>query len=253
MLLLEGRERLHRLVLQVAPEEVFTLGKFLILVGIVLPLVPNHPIISWTPIIAVPGVAGAGGDLDDVLRQLSAATLPADEIRRAVAGDSRRHLFLHRHHRDAGAPPEDAPRRRSAEFAVGIVVATAMMYLRIDVVVAMFNPSLARVLLPALAALFALAAALACLAVGIDGRARRPPRATEVPADNPLQLGTALTFAALFVVVALASAWVSSSFGQRGVYALAAITGPPTSIRSCSVWRRAASATCRCARWRPPS
>jgi uncharacterized membrane protein (DUF4010 family) len=50
VLLLEGREWLHRLVLQIAPVEVFTLGKFLILVGIVLPLVPNHPIISWTPI-----------------------------------------------------------------------------------------------------------------------------------------------------------------------------------------------------------
>jgi hypothetical protein len=50
VLLLEGREALHRLVLQVAPDEVFTLGKFLILVGIVLPLLPNHPVVSWTPI-----------------------------------------------------------------------------------------------------------------------------------------------------------------------------------------------------------
>ena len=42
---------------------------------------------------------------------------------------------------------------------------------------------------------------------------------------NPLQLGTALTFALLFVIVALASAWVSANFGQRGLYVLAAITG----------------------------
>jgi uncharacterized membrane protein (DUF4010 family) len=46
-----------------------------------------------------------------------------------------------------------------------------------------------------------------------------------VPAVNPLQLGTALAFAVLFAIMALASAWVSSSFGQRGVYALAGITG----------------------------
>ena len=40
-----------------------------------------------------------------------------------------------------------------------------------------------------------------------------------------MQLGTALTFALLFMVVASASAWVGSSFGQRGVYVLAALTG----------------------------
>jgi hypothetical protein len=34
-----------------------------------------------------------------------------------------------------------------------------------------------------------------------------------------------VTFAGLFVAVALASSWVRSSFGQKGVYVLAAITG----------------------------
>jgi hypothetical protein len=40
---------------------------------------------------------------------------------------------------------------------VGIVLATAMMYLRIDVIVAMFNAQLALILLPALGSLFAMA------------------------------------------------------------------------------------------------
>ena len=50
VLLLESREALHQLVLKIPSNEVFTLSKFLILVGIVLPLVPDHPIASWTPI-----------------------------------------------------------------------------------------------------------------------------------------------------------------------------------------------------------
>jgi uncharacterized membrane protein (DUF4010 family) len=52
-----------------------------------------------------------------------------------------------------------------------------------------------------------------------------PAAIANVTPANPLQLGTALTFAMLFVIVALASAWVGASFGQRGLYALAAITG----------------------------
>jgi uncharacterized membrane protein (DUF4010 family) len=75
-----------------------------------------------------------------------------------------------------------------------------------------------------LATLFALGAALAYVQ-WVRRTPSIPAASSNVPAENPLQLGTALTFALLFVIIALASAWVSSSFGQRGVYALAGITG----------------------------
>jgi uncharacterized membrane protein (DUF4010 family) len=223
VLLLEGRERLHRLVLQIAPAEVFTLGKFLILVGIVLPLVPNHPIISWTPItpfqvwlalVAISTLSYASYLLQRYLPMKTGALLPG--ILGGFYSSTATTVALARRQRTAAAP--------SADIAAGIIIATAVMYLRIDVVVALFNASLARVLLPALLALFALGAALAWWQW--SRRTRTAPAASaEVPAENPLQLGTALTFAALFVVIALASAWVSHSFGQRGVYALAGFTG----------------------------
>jgi uncharacterized membrane protein (DUF4010 family) len=223
VLLLEGRERLHRLVLQVAPDEVFTLGKFLILVGIVLPLVPNHPIVAWTPItpfqvwlalVAISTLSYASYLIQRYLPERSGALLPA--ILGGVYSSTATTVTLARRQREAGAVQTD--------IAVGIVVATAMMYLRIDVVVAIFNLGLAWVLLPPLLGLFALAALIA----GWQWRHRQraaPAQMATVTAPNPLQLGTALTFALLFVLVALASAWVSDSFGQRGVYGLAAITG----------------------------
>jgi uncharacterized membrane protein (DUF4010 family) len=223
VLLLEGRERLHRLVLQVAPDELFTLGKFLILVGIVLPLVPDHPIISWTPIspfqvwlalVAISTLSYASYLLQRYLPGRTGALLPA--ILGGIYSSTATTVTLARRQRQAGVVQTD--------IAVGIVVATAMMYLRIDVVVAIFNLSLAWVLLPPLLALFALAALIA----GWQWSHRQRSVAVEMAqltAANPLQLGTALTFALLFVIVALASAWVSASFGQRGVYALAALTG----------------------------
>ena len=223
VLLLEGRERLHRLVLQVAPDELFTLGKFLILAGIVLPLVPNHPIISWTPIspfqvwlalVAISTLSYASYLLQRYLPSRTGALLPA--ILGGIYSSTATTVTLARRQRQAGAVQTD--------IAVGIVVATAMMYLRIDVVVAIFNLSLAWVLLPALMALFALAVLIAVWQWSHRQRSV-PVQMAELTAANPLQLGTALTFALLFVIVALASAWVSSSFGQRGVYVLAALTG----------------------------
>jgi uncharacterized membrane protein (DUF4010 family) len=223
VLLLEGRERLHRLVLQVAPDEVFTLGKFLILVGIVLPLVPNHPIISWTPIspfqvwlalVAISTLSYASYLLQRYLPSRSGALLPA--ILGGVYSSTATTVTLARRQRQVGAVQTD--------IAVGIVVATAMMYLRIDVVVAIFNLSLAWVLLPPLLALFALAVLIAFWQWSHRQRSA-PVEMAQLTAANPLQLGTALTFALLFVIIALASAWVSASFGQGGVYALAALTG----------------------------
>jgi uncharacterized membrane protein (DUF4010 family) len=50
-----------------------------------------------------------------------------------------------------------------------------------------------------------------------------PARATE--ARNPLELGTAAIFAALFVLISLVSTWVTAEFGTAGTYALAAVVG----------------------------
>jgi uncharacterized membrane protein (DUF4010 family) len=222
VLLFESRAALHQLVQTVAPDEVFTLGKFLILVGIVLPLVPNHAIVSWTPLsplkvwlalVAISSLSYASYLLQRYLPN-SGALLPS--ILGGIYSSTATTVTLARRQKEAG------PAR--ADLLVGIVVATAMMYLRVDAIVALFNPQLAWVLLPALAALFVLAVAIA------SWQWRRRPRseshaATALPAGNPLQLGTAVSFSVLFVAVAIASAWVSRSFGQQGVYVLAAITG----------------------------
>ena len=116
------------------------------------------------------------------------------------------------------------------EFSVGILIATVIMYLRIGVIVALFDWTLAQALLPALLGLALLGAAIALIDWLRAPSAHRaepaqPVPVSQLPAPNPLQLATALGFALLFVVVAVLSNWVRDGFGQRGVFALAAITG----------------------------
>jgi uncharacterized membrane protein (DUF4010 family) len=222
VMLFESREVLHRLVQKTDPEEVFTLGKFLILAGIVLPLLPNHPVVSFTPLspfnvwlalVAISALSYASYLLQRYLPK-SGALLPS--ILGGIYSSTATTVTLARRQKQAGA--------KNLELAAGIVIAVAMMYLRVDVIVAIFNASLALALLPALGGMFALS-----LSIGLVLWSRRTGDTSAEPANigarNPLQLGTAVTFAILFVTVALASAWVRQSFGQKGVYVLAAITG----------------------------
>ena len=222
VLLIESRETLHRLVQRVATDEVFTLGKFLILVGIVLPLVPDKPIVAWTPItplqvwLALVAVSTLSYLSYLLQRYLPAGGALVPSILGGAYSSTATTVALARMQRGYAEP--------RPELTVGIVVATAIMYLRIDVVVALFNARLALLLLPPLLGLFTLTAAIAAWQWLRRGPTSAPP--PEKPlVMNPLQLSAAVTFAALFVLVALASSWVRTSFGRPGVFGLAAVSG----------------------------
>jgi uncharacterized membrane protein (DUF4010 family) len=223
VILIESREPLHRLVHQIAPNEIFTLGKFLILIGVVLPLAPRHAIVAWTPItpyqvwlalVATSTLSYISYLLQTYLPERSNALLPA------VLGG----LYSSTVTTVALARQQHAAGQARREFSVGIIIATVIMYLRIGVIVAVFDWTLARQLLPAVAGLAVLGAAIALVDWLRPQPAGAAPR-SQVPAPNPLQLATALGFAALFVVVAVLSNWVRDGFGQRGVFTLAAVTG----------------------------
>lgn len=222
VLLLESREALHRVAQQVARQEIYTLGKFLILVGIVLPLVPDQPIVSWTPItpfevwLALVAVSSLSYLSYLLQRYLPHRGALVPSILGGAYSSTATTVALAREQRASGTARPEA--------TVGIVVATAVMYLRVDLVIALFNRPLAWLLLPRVAALSALAGAIA----GWQWLRRdkvSSVSAGKLPVMNPLQLAAAVTFAALFVVVALASSWVRSRFGSPGVYALGGIAG----------------------------
>jgi uncharacterized membrane protein (DUF4010 family) len=220
VLLLEGREALHALVRTVPREEVFTLGKFLILVGLILPLVPNHPVVSWTPITPLQAWLAlvAISTLSYISYLLQRYVPKTGSLLPAVLGgiysSTATTVALARQQKQSGVP--------DSRLSAGIVTATSIMYLRIGIVVAIFDAQLALLLLPALMGLFLVGAVLA--AFEWNRRSTSTP-SKALPATNPLQLPTAVTFAVMFVIVTLASAWVRARYGQTGVLGLAAIAG----------------------------
>jgi uncharacterized membrane protein (DUF4010 family) len=223
VLLLTARERLHRLTHVVPRDELLTAGEFLVLVGIVLPLVPNVPVTPLTPltpygvwlaVVAVCTLSYISYLLQRYLPQRDMALMPA--ILGGAYSSTAATVVLAKRLREGGAP--------RADISAGIVAATAVMYVRLGIIIAIFDWHIALTLAPALAALCLIGVALAAYEWH-RARARTHDGGLAVPPSNPLQIPTAIIFAVLLVVISVISAWARNTFGQNGILTLSAVVG----------------------------
>ena len=223
VLLLTAREKLHGFARRLEVGEIVTAGKFLILTGLVLPFLPSEPVTTlteitphqvWLAVLAVCTVSYASYLLQRYVAPREGGLWTA--VLGGLYSSTATTIVLARRARAAPA--------LLYEVQTGIILATSIMYLRMLIIVALFNQALAIALAPALLGLAASGLVLA----GLWHQLRAVPAATKpagaAPA-NPLELTAALVFAALFVAVSLASGWVRSRFGEAGLYGLAAIVG----------------------------
>jgi len=224
VLLLRARDRLHALAQKIPSHEIFTLAQFLVLTGVVLPLLPNEVVSSLTPItpfqvwLAVVVVSSLSYGSYLLQKLLSAqGSLLLTSILGGLYSSTATTVVLARQ-------LKQDPHNRH-EFQSGIVLATALMYLRLGVVVAVFNLPLAIDLAAPLVVLALSGALLAGTCLGLGRRAVAGERVAAPPAKNPLELPAAFVFAALFVVISIGSSLVKARFGHVGIYWLAALVG----------------------------
>jgi uncharacterized membrane protein (DUF4010 family) len=223
VLLLTAREKLHGFARRLELSEIVTAGKFLILTGLVLPFLPSQPVTLltditphqvWLAVLAICGVSYASYLLQRYVAPRGGGLWTA--VLGGLYSSTATTVVLARRAR------ADPSLLRQAQ--TGIVLANAVMFLRVLVIVALFDRSLAGMLAPALFALALLGLVPAAIWYWARGGSAGPQTATAPPA-NPLELTTALVFAASFVVVSLAAAWVKATFGEAGLFGLAAIVG----------------------------
>ncbi|MDE1940055.1 MAG: DUF4010 domain-containing protein, partial [Alphaproteobacteria bacterium] len=222
-LLLGAREKLHGLITLLPTDEVFTASQFLILVGVVLPLVPDQPLTPlasltpyqvWLAVVAVCALSYLGYLIQKYVPFRNAALFPA--ILGGVYSSTATTIVLAKQQRDthAGRP----------ELTAGIVAATAIMYVRLGVVIALFNRDVAMELAPVLVGLFLLGVAIATYEWDRADKQKAVSNLDVAP-RNPLQLQTAAVFAVLFVVISIVSAWTKATFGSLGLFAIALVVG----------------------------
>lgn len=224
VLLLTGRRRLHTLAQRVPIGEIVTAAQFLVLTGIVLPLLPDHPVTTLTTITPYKAwlallvvctlsyasyllqrfVTPARGDLMvALLGGLYSSTATTVVLARAAA----------------------AKPATNTVAQAGIILATALMYLRILVIVAIFDLPLALGIAPATILLSLAGVGMAALQYRRARRVNTGADKTKTGPRNPLELTAAAVFAVLFVVTSIATQWAQSRFGALGVNALAAVVG----------------------------
>ena len=221
MLLLELKAALEGLTRRIPPQEILTFTKFLLLTAVILPVLPDrgfgpfaiNPAKAWLVVVAVSTVSygsyviqnltkGQGGILlAGVLGGAYSSTVATVVLAKHAAREKRPHLF-------SGAT----------------LVASGMMYLRLAGLVTLFN----RRLMSLLAVPFLILAG-AALVLGWLWSRLPEPVAGEVEREyeprNPLELRSALFFAALFVAMLVATHLVVTYLGKAGVYSLAAVMG----------------------------
>jgi uncharacterized membrane protein (DUF4010 family) len=223
VLLLTARARLHEFARKVELGEIVTAGKFLILTGLMLPLLPNQPVTEftditphqvWLAVLAVCTVSYAsyllqryvapqGGVMwSAALGGLYSSTATTVVLARRVKTD-----------------PASLGKLQS-----GLILATSIMYLRLLVIVAVFNRPLAFALAPALVILSGTGLVMAGIWFRYSSGHATPETAGQPP-GNPLELSAAFVFATLFIVISLASTWVKAKYGSGGIEVLAAVVG----------------------------
>ena len=221
MLLLELKDGLENLSRRIAPEEILTFTKFLLLSAVILPVLPNqefgpfliNPFKTWLVVVAVSAVSYGSYVLQAATKDQGGVIVSAI-LGGAYSSTATTVVLARRAQRE----------KRPHLFAGCTLIASGMMYLRLIVLVSLFSRSvLSLVGVPFLA----LAAAAIItgwiwsrLPDGLRGEVKR-----EYHPGNPLELRAAFLFALLFLIMLVATRLASIYLGKGGVYALGAIMG----------------------------
>ena len=198
--------------------DIKALARFAIIALAVLPFLPNRalgPYDAWNPtklwwvVVIVTGFSFAGYIANRVFGvrhgTIATALIGGAYSSTAVTQSLSQRLHL-------------AEERGAAQ--AGIALASAVMYLRILLLVAVLAT---RILVP-----LAMAVAPALIVAWIAGAGllRRAPHSKgAMPRGNPIELVPALAFLIFVALAALAARWAEGRFGQSGIAALLLISG----------------------------
>ena len=218
--LLNAKPRIRSFADTVSGQEIATVAKFVIMAGIVLPLLPDRQIADFVPItfrqtwFAVVAVSGISY-LSYVLQAYVFRTrgMLAAGLLGGLYSSTATTVALSHRVRDTGG----------ALTSPALMLATAMMYVRLGTLAAVLAPAS----LQRLAAPFAAATLLSIGAATLLVRMTPPPaEQPEVKEDrHPLEFQVALLFAALFVVFATATGYVADHYSASGLRVLAFAIG----------------------------
>ncbi len=210
-----------RLASVLEPGELATLAKFLLLAGVILPLLPDTRPFNWLPaspfkiwlgVVIISGISYFAYIIKKYLFTQQGYWVTG--LLGGLYSSTATTVVLARKSRESILNDPSLP--------AGIIAATAMMYLRLLLLILLINPTLLpQSWLPLLGlALFTLATSR----FQVQSRQRDAP-IEHLGKENPLELGLALLFALLFLLMLALTQWVLGQYGIGGLVTLSALSG----------------------------
>lgn len=225
LLITELKNHFITLSKKASEEEFITLAKFIVLAGVVLPLLPEENISSqipvspyhlWLAIVVVSGISYCSYLLKKFAFPDSGILLTG--LLGGLYSSTATTIILARKEKQGIT---------GSQTVSAIMVANGMMYLRILFLAYIFNTAVAMQLSIPFLIMFTITLVLARIA---DGKKNEPEsqaisEGSLTSNKNPLEFRTAAIFGVLFVVFAIVTDFVSKSYGSSGITGLAYIVG----------------------------
>lgn len=212
------RTELHGLIDRLDEDDVKALARYAVIAGAVLPFLPSGhygPLGAWNPqrlwlvVVLVTGFSFLGYVANRIFGERHGT------IATALIGGAYSSTAV----TQALAQRLGSEERGGAEPA-GIALATAVMYLRVPVLIAVF----ATRVLPAIVVLL-LPSVIVAWGAGFWLYRKAPKSDAPTPPGNPIALLPALGFLVFVALAAVAAKWAEVRFGQSGIAVLLLIVG----------------------------
>ncbi len=221
---LSARPFAHSIIEHINPGEILTLAKFLVLAGVILPLLPDEPISPhipatpfkiWVAIVVISSISYLGYLLKSYIVTRSGYLLTG--LIGGLYSSTATTVVLARRSSQLGQP--------DISLNAGIVSATGVMYLRLILLIAFLNHALLDIALWPLLAFGIGCIALAAIMALAGRRHTADDRSDDQAKTNPLELGIATLFALLFVAMLIVTQQVIQHFGNSGLEVLSFLVG----------------------------
>jgi len=222
LIIVEIKENLFAFSKEFDRKEFTTLAKFIIIAGIILPLLPHNPLSKeinispyqiWLSIVAVSGISYFSYLLKKFVFPNSGIILTA--ILGGLYSSTATTIILAKKSKEEND---------YIKISSGIFAASGMMYLRILILAWIFNINVAVMLLP-----YFLVFTLVCFSIiaifQIKNKHTTDDTGQVNNSQNPLEFKTAFVFGLLFGFFVVLTNFVVSNYGNMGVKILSLLVG----------------------------
>jgi len=205
-------------------DEFLVLGKFLVIAGVILPIVPDEPIVSylsvtpykiWLAVVVISSISYLSYLIRKFVFKNSGILISG--ILGGLYSSTATTFVLSRKSREAGQDRQ--------LYSAAIIFATSMMYLRILILVFIFNKQLYNILLIPFLILFLLSAATGGFITLRNRRFLVTDKVSIESDNNPLEFKVAIIFTVLYVAFTFITHFTVQQYGKGGLNVLSYIVG----------------------------